>query len=524
MTTAMMMMMSAIDGSDDDVEGARARRFVLCLGGTVPPQPNRAAARAIAARAGFRLPTSRQRLARSPLRMAVRLPALHQPASPAPAPAPSPTPLSVVRIIVIAAIVRPVPAAVGSWTSSPSAIAVTDATAQRRDRRCPVGAAARSTARRVAIHASRPRIHRPPIATRASLHAGRGPRPRPPRTAARRRHGAARERVPLMLRRHRRSARSRPLRWAGCWLRPDHRCRCRGSMSSSPPMSSGAPAYVLARSRARASGRPVSFASPAHRQAARHARCAERSIARPSPAWPAGRADDGRRRPGLRRPDRRHLRPRHNRARRAPIAMAAAAPQPAPQPPAAPTAPASSSSQQQQQPAAALVANESLLAVGIIEKDQNGDVLWTWCYPAADQRTREALLAKCGLRADAVQLEFVWGRDREAWFYALNVAATEASLEHLPRVRAPCARAPPRRRPAPPTPACGAIGSRQRAGDAGVDGVALTGVQSREVRGPLPPPRCRLLGIRQCGRRPARLSECADDEELRRRAGRLCRG
>ena len=70
----------------------------------------------------------------------------------------------------------------------------------------------------------------------------------------------------------------------------------------------------------------------------------------------------------------------------------------------------------------------------IVEKDRNGDTLWTWTYPSIDEGLRELLLRKCCLaeKEDSELVPFSFGHFGRMWYYVLTVAAGES--EHLPQV------------------------------------------------------------------------------------------
>ncbi|XP_071089986.1 DENN domain-containing protein 10-like [Haliotis cracherodii] len=74
-----------------------------------------------------------------------------------------------------------------------------------------------------------------------------------------------------------------------------------------------------------------------------------------------------------------------------------------------------------------------LLSAGIIEKDRNGDVLWTWSYPSASPDQREMLLHKCGLSSGLLQpLSFIFYQWQQRWYYLLHTDISEEPA--LPKV------------------------------------------------------------------------------------------
>ncbi|XP_063233135.1 putative DENN domain-containing protein 10 B [Bacillus rossius redtenbacheri] len=78
-----------------------------------------------------------------------------------------------------------------------------------------------------------------------------------------------------------------------------------------------------------------------------------------------------------------------------------------------------------------MAALTDLISCNIIERDTNGDVLWTWTYPSVTPVQRSLILRKCGL--DSAPQPFVYGRFSKAWYY---ISCTEVfDSDNLPRVR-----------------------------------------------------------------------------------------
>ncbi|XP_015518994.2 putative DENN domain-containing protein 10 B [Neodiprion lecontei] len=76
-----------------------------------------------------------------------------------------------------------------------------------------------------------------------------------------------------------------------------------------------------------------------------------------------------------------------------------------------------------------------LLSCGIIEKDCNGDVLWTWNYPDVTESQKVLVLRKSSLQSEHNDiLPFVYARhSHNSWFY---IQCTEVSdSDNLPRVK-----------------------------------------------------------------------------------------
>ncbi|XP_061817850.1 DENN domain-containing protein 10 [Nerophis lumbriciformis] len=69
---------------------------------------------------------------------------------------------------------------------------------------------------------------------------------------------------------------------------------------------------------------------------------------------------------------------------------------------------------------------QSMLSVGLIEKDVNGDTLWVWCYPSVGSQLREVLLSKCCLTQDKEDFHtFVFGQFTRTWYYISTLEVQE---------------------------------------------------------------------------------------------------
>ncbi|XP_064601907.1 DENN domain-containing protein 10-like [Liolophura sinensis] len=80
-----------------------------------------------------------------------------------------------------------------------------------------------------------------------------------------------------------------------------------------------------------------------------------------------------------------------------------------------------------------MAALSDILSAGLIEKDTNGDVLWTWCYPSVTHELRELYIRKCGLSSDKQELlPFVYSQWRRTWYYIYNCHVEEN--DNLPKV------------------------------------------------------------------------------------------
>ncbi|XP_046383798.1 DENN domain-containing protein 10-like [Ischnura elegans] len=82
----------------------------------------------------------------------------------------------------------------------------------------------------------------------------------------------------------------------------------------------------------------------------------------------------------------------------------------------------------------AMAEHVALLSCSIIERDSNGDILWTWIYPSITAEQRSLLTRKCGLDGDhSWPQPFLYGRFRNAWYYINSTEVFES--DNLPRVK-----------------------------------------------------------------------------------------
>ncbi|XP_034177230.1 DENN domain-containing protein 10 [Osmia lignaria lignaria] len=59
-----------------------------------------------------------------------------------------------------------------------------------------------------------------------------------------------------------------------------------------------------------------------------------------------------------------------------------------------------------------------LLSCSIIEKDSNGDILWTWSYPRVAESQKAVVARKCNLELEHNSSQvFVFSRHKHSWFY-----------------------------------------------------------------------------------------------------------
>eukprot|EP00128_Syssomonas_multiformis_P011447 Colp12_sorted_trinity150504_noHs@27635 len=68
------------------------------------------------------------------------------------------------------------------------------------------------------------------------------------------------------------------------------------------------------------------------------------------------------------------------------------------------------------------------VAIGLIEKDKNADVLWVWSYPTIDDVFRNLLLKKANLGSSDTVLEFIFGKFRGQWYYIFSAPNASPAL------------------------------------------------------------------------------------------------
>eukprot|EP00794_Sanderia_malayensis_P005220 gene5220-5876_t len=66
-----------------------------------------------------------------------------------------------------------------------------------------------------------------------------------------------------------------------------------------------------------------------------------------------------------------------------------------------------------------MAARSGPVAVGFIEKDKNGDVIWTWTYPSVQKDLKELLIGKCSLSTadDSQDARLCFGKFKGIWYY-----------------------------------------------------------------------------------------------------------
>ncbi|XP_013378729.1 protein FAM45A [Lingula anatina] len=65
-----------------------------------------------------------------------------------------------------------------------------------------------------------------------------------------------------------------------------------------------------------------------------------------------------------------------------------------------------------------------LLCAGLIEKDSNGDVLWTWSYPSVTENQRNLFIRKSRLQGETYT-DFLYGQYKHTWYYIKTVSAAD---------------------------------------------------------------------------------------------------
>ncbi|XP_013772539.1 protein FAM45A-like [Limulus polyphemus] len=83
--------------------------------------------------------------------------------------------------------------------------------------------------------------------------------------------------------------------------------------------------------------------------------------------------------------------------------------------------------------------SSDLVAVGLIERDTNNDILWTWSYPSIAYEKRNLLIQKCGLECEPGSggpippVTFRYCHHHRAWYYIYTTEVFDA--DKLPKVR-----------------------------------------------------------------------------------------
>ncbi|XP_033757595.1 DENN domain-containing protein 10-like [Pecten maximus] len=71
-------------------------------------------------------------------------------------------------------------------------------------------------------------------------------------------------------------------------------------------------------------------------------------------------------------------------------------------------------------------------SAGLIERDTNGDVLWTWSYPSVSTTDRKFFMEKCQLQTGNIVVPFLYSQWKGDWYYMRSEAVTDSS--NLPKV------------------------------------------------------------------------------------------
>lgn len=75
-----------------------------------------------------------------------------------------------------------------------------------------------------------------------------------------------------------------------------------------------------------------------------------------------------------------------------------------------------------------------IILAGLIEKDSNGDVLWTWSYPMVTQAQRELFMRKSCLSKPTGMVPFLYNQLDRQWYYFYTQSAED--IVTLPKVEA----------------------------------------------------------------------------------------
>ncbi|XP_060068209.1 DENN domain-containing protein 10-like [Ylistrum balloti] len=71
-------------------------------------------------------------------------------------------------------------------------------------------------------------------------------------------------------------------------------------------------------------------------------------------------------------------------------------------------------------------------SAGLIERDTNGDVLWTWSYPSVVAEDRKFFMEKSQLQTGSIVIPFLYSQWKGDWYYMYSKAVTDTS--NLPKV------------------------------------------------------------------------------------------
>ncbi|XP_061184782.1 DENN domain-containing protein 10-like [Saccostrea echinata] len=74
----------------------------------------------------------------------------------------------------------------------------------------------------------------------------------------------------------------------------------------------------------------------------------------------------------------------------------------------------------------------SAKSTGLIERDVNGDVLWTWSYPSVSEADREFFIRKSRLDAPDNAVPFLYSQRHHTWYYIFTFVVDDS--DHLPKV------------------------------------------------------------------------------------------
>lgn len=68
-----------------------------------------------------------------------------------------------------------------------------------------------------------------------------------------------------------------------------------------------------------------------------------------------------------------------------------------------------------------MTSHTKLSAAAVIERDSNGDILWSWIYPEVSEELRDVILSKTLLEdKDLDSPQQIFGRYKNTWFYIVS--------------------------------------------------------------------------------------------------------
>ena len=79
-----------------------------------------------------------------------------------------------------------------------------------------------------------------------------------------------------------------------------------------------------------------------------------------------------------------------------------------------------------------LIIDNALKSLHALERDINGDVLWTWSYPSISDEDREFYTRKSRLGNPENLVPFLFSQRDRHWYYILSSGVEDS--DHLPKV------------------------------------------------------------------------------------------